>query len=207
MRVPTVVAAAVLAVGFGWVSGVMLYVEPGMGFLSPVDFFDAGKVAAGYASFAWSVSSVIYMLFLPAAWVISTSSSNLYVRWSGAAAGLLFFVVGAIDRVGVQLPGLLASDEVVVAAVAATLPVRFALLKSAVLALGVLAWGTTRPSFVGGVGNRAWRGLGWMMLLASIGFLFAFIPVPLAFFVWGIMLTLLSMRTFFASPTVETASQ
>ena len=207
MRVPTVVAAGVLAVGFGWVSGVMLYVEPGMGFSSPVDFFDAGKVVAGYASFVWSVSSVIYMLFLPAAWVISMSSSNLYVRWSGAASGLLFFVVGAIDRVGVQLPGLLASDEIVVAAVAATLPVRFALLKSAVLALGVLAWGTTRPSFAGGVGNRAWRGLGWMMLLASIGFLFIFIPVPPAFFVWGITLTLLSMRTPFASPTVETASQ
>lgn len=34
------------------------------------------------------------------------------------------------------------------------LPVRFALLKSGVVTLGVLAWGTTRASDAVGVGNR-----------------------------------------------------
>jgi hypothetical protein len=207
MRALTVVAAGMLAVGFGWVSYVLLFVEPGMGFTEPADFFDAEKAAAGYTSLVWSVGSVVYMLFLPAAWVISRSSDNLYVRWSGIAAGLLFLVVGTIDRVGGQLSAMLSTDEAVIAAVAAMLPVRFALLKSGVVTLGVLAWGTTRVSFAGGVGNRIWRGFGWLTLLASMGFLFLFIPVPLVFFVWGVTLTFLLLRNSRTSVSAHTATE
>jgi len=207
MKVSRVVAAGVLAVGFGWVSFVMLLVEPGMGFTEPADFFDAEKVTAGYTSFVWSVSSVVYMLFLPALWVISRSSDDLHVRWSGMASGLLFMAVGAIDRVGVQLPGLLSTDDAVVSAVAATLPVRFALLKSAVVMLGVLAWGTTRVSLAGGAGSWMWRGLGWLVLLSSIGFLFVFIPVPVVFFVWGATLSLMSLRRSIMSCATATAGE
>jgi hypothetical protein len=87
------------------------------------------------------------------------------------------------------------------------LPVRFALLKSGVVTLGVLAWGTTRVSFAGGVGNRIWRGFGWLTLLASMGFLFLFIPVPLVFFVWGVTLTFLLLRNSRTSVSAHTATE
>lgn len=75
-----------------------------------------------------------------------------------------------------------------VAAVAATLPVRFALLKSAVITLGVFTWGTTRLNPSSGAGDKVWRGFGWLTLLSSIAFLFVFVPVPIVFFVWGLTL-------------------
>lgn len=194
MRIPKTVAAGFLGVGFGWVSFVLLFVEPGMGFTEPADFFDAEKVAAGYSTVAWSVSSVVYLLFLPALWIVAKSVDRPVVEWSGLVSGLLFLVVGAIDRVGIQLPTLLPTGEAVVAAVAATLPVRFALLKSAVVTLGVFAWGTTRLSPSSGAGDKVWRGFGWLTLLLSIAFLFIFVPVPIVFFVWGLTLAVRMSR-------------
>lgn len=194
MRVSKAAAAGLLGAGFAWVSYVLLFIEPGMGFTDPADFFDPEKVAAGYTSLVWSVSSVVYMLFLPALWVIAKSSDAPLVRWSGITAGLLFLVVGAIDRVAIQLPTLLPTSDAVVSGVAAVLPVRFALLKSAVLTLGVSAWGTTRVGPSGGAGDKMWRGFGWLTLLLSIGFVLVFIPVPMVFFLWGTILTVRSLR-------------
>jgi hypothetical protein len=194
MRVWKAAAAGLLGAGFGWVSYVLLFVEPGMGFTETADFFDREKVAAGYTSLVWSVSSVVYMLFLPALWVLARSSDAPLVRWSGIAAGVLFLVVGAVDRVGIQLPTLLPTRDAVLSSVAAVLPVRFALLKSAVVTLGVFAWGTTREALSRGAGDKIWRGFGWLTLLLSVGFVFVFNPAPIAFFLWGTVLAVRSLR-------------
>jgi hypothetical protein len=110
---------------------------------------------------------------------------------------LLWLVVGSIDRVGIQLPDLVASDEALVAAVAATLPIRLATLKGAVVTLGLFAWRTTRTGAAAGAARRAWRGLGWVVLALSLGFVFAFVPVPVVFAVWGVIFAVQQAR---ASP-------
>lgn len=187
-------AAGFLGVGFGWVSYVMLFVEPGMGFATPADFFDAEKVAAGYASPVWVVSSIVYLLFPIALAVIARSSDDRILRWAALASGLLFLVVGAIDQIGVQLPTLVSTSEEVVGAVAAVLPVRFALLRCAIVTLGVLAWRTTRQDGSQRVSRRIWRGFGWVVLGSSVAFMFVFIPVPLVFLSWGAVLAVFGNR-------------
>ncbi len=75
-------------------------------------------------------------------------------------------------------------------AVAALLPVRFAVLKATVVVLGLFAWGTTRASAGHGLAVRSWRILGWVVLVVSVGFVFVFVPAPIAFFLWAAGLTL-----------------
>jgi hypothetical protein len=189
MKTTNVLAAGFLGIGFVWVSYVMLLVEPGMGFESPADFFDGEKVAAGYTSTVWLVSNFVYLAFPISLIAIALHAKDPLLQWSGLASALLWLIVGAIDRVAIQLPDLVVSDEALLAAIAATMPTRFALLKGAVLTLGLFAWRTTRAGAAGDRAAPIWRGLGWVVLALSIGFLFAFIPVPIAFAVWGLTLT------------------
>lgn len=191
----TAVAAGFLGLGFGWVTYVAVLVEPGMGFQTPGDFLDAEKVAAGYTSAVWLVSNWLYLLFPVAILLLARPSDDPWLRWSGLAAALLFLVVGSIDRVGIQLPDLLSSDETVVSAVGAMLPVRFALLKAAVLALGVFAWRTTRTPGAEGWSGRLWRGFGWLTLVAAVLFMAVFLPVPVLLFFWGTGLAVMELRT------------
>ena len=107
---------------------------------------------------------------------------------------MLFFLVGAIDRVGIQLPSLVTGELDLRASYVAMLPIRLALLKSTAFALGVFAWRTTRTDWGGGALDKAWRGLGYVMLLVGAGFVFAFIPAPLAILVWATALAVREVR-------------
>jgi hypothetical protein len=183
-------AAAFLAVGFAFVTWVALRVEPGMGFTSFVDFFDPGKVADGYASSVWRVENLLYLAFPFAFWLLAATSDDRMARWSGAMAGLFLLAVGAIDRVGIQMIGLVQDESLLRTSIAGLLPVRFGLLKCTVLAIGVFAWRTSQVGSGAGILVMAWKGLGWLLLLAGLLFLFAFVPAPLAISVWAIALTL-----------------
>lgn len=205
MKRTNVLAASFLGLGFAWVSYVMLLVEPGMGFEGPADFFDPQKVAVGYTTSVWLVSNFIYLAFPVAVMALVLRATDPLLQWSGIASALLWLTVGSIDRVGMQLPDLIASDEALVAAVAATLPIRFALLKGAVVTLGLFAWRTTRTGEAGGPAKRVWRGLGWVVLALSVGFMFVFIPVPIAFAVWGITLAAQHARAMPRGVVAETA--
>lgn len=190
MRKTNVFAASFLGVGFACVSYVMLFLEPSMGFKNPADYFDAQKVAAGYASTAWLVTSVLYLAFPIAVMAIAYSANDRHLQWFGVGAALLGLMLGAVDRAGSQLPALLPTHEAVLAAVAALLPIRFAILKATVVALGLFAWRTTRTGSAHGAGPRVWRGFGWVVLVASVGFMFVFIPVPVVFAIWGVGLAI-----------------
>jgi hypothetical protein len=75
------------------------------------------------------------------------------------------------------------------AAVAAILPIRFAVLKTTVVMVRLFAWGTTRASEGHCIGVRTWRALGWIVVAVSVLFLFVFTPAPIAFFMWAVGLT------------------
>ncbi len=189
MKSATVLAAADLAIGFGIISFIMLGIEPGMGFVSPADFFDPVKATVGYASMAWLVSTIVYLTF-PVALVVLARSTGRGVSELGLAAAALGLFLGCIDVVGIQLHSLLPTEERVRVAVGALLPIRFAVLKATVVVLGLFAWGTTRANAGPGLAGRSWRILGWVVLVVSVGFVFVFVPAPVAFFLWAAGLTL-----------------
>jgi hypothetical protein len=189
MRLANTLAAGCIALGFGVVSFIMLRIEPQMGFVTPADYFDPENVVAGYATTAWKVENLIYLLLPFALLVLARSADDTRARVSGVIAAVLFFLLGALDRVGIQLPALAPDGEAVRAALMAMLPVRAAVLKTAVVALGALAWTTTRAPGGKGMWTGAWRGLGWVILAGSGLFVFVFVPAPLLFFVWGLGLT------------------
>lgn len=184
-----ILSAAFLTIGFAFVSYVAIAVEPGMGMSTPVDFLDPEKVAAGYQSGVWRFENLLYLGFPVALWILALPCPERLQRWAGALAGLFFLVVGAIDRVGVQLPFLLADERSVEASVAAMLPIRFALMKCAVLTVCVFAWRTTRNGPGVGASSKLWRAYGYLMVFMGVAFVFVFIPAPLALFVWAAGLT------------------
>lgn len=194
-------AAAFLAIGFAFVTYVAVSVEPGMGFTSFADFFDPAKVAAGYDSAVWRLENLLYLAFPLAFWLLAAASDDRFELWSGAAAGLLFVVVGAIDRVGLQLGTLIQDQDALHASITGLLPVRFAVLKCTVLAIGVFAWRTTRGGRQAGPLGKAWSALGFLMLLVGLGFFFAFFPAPAAILVWAVALTVKEWNTRPASLT------
>lgn len=190
MKSAKALAAADLAVGFGIISFIMLGIEPGMGFTTPGDFLDPVKVTRGYASIPWLVSTVIYLTFPVALYVLARSIQRRSISELGLAAAALGLFLACLDAVGIQLRFLLPGEEQVRLAVTALLPIRFAVLKATVVMLGLFAWGTTRTGAGHGPGMRSWRILGWAVLLVSVAFVFVFVPVPVAFFLWAAGLTL-----------------
>ncbi len=207
MKSATVLAAADLAVGFGIISYIMLGIEPGMGFTTPGDYFDPVKTAAGYASLPWLVSTIVYLTFPVALYVLARSTGRRGVSQLGLAAAALGLLLGSVDLVGLQLHSLISGQEEVRLAVAALLPIRFAVLKATVVLLGLFAWGTTRAGAGHGLGMRSWRILGWAVLLVSVAFLFVFVPVPIAFFIWAAALTLKCALERGDTPGSERVSQ
>jgi len=190
-----VVAAGWLAVVFLWTSYVMLLVEPGMGFQTPADFLDPAKVAIGNASVYWLISNLLYLSVPVAVMTVVVSADDRLVQWSGLATSILWLVLGSMDRVGIQLPDLMVSDEAVLAAIAAMLPVRFAILKASAFSFGAFAWSVTRVDRRAGTGPRLWRALGWLILLSSVAFLFVFLPVPIAYALWAVAFTATGLRS------------
>jgi hypothetical protein len=151
------------------------------------------------------VSNFVYLGFPIAVMALALRATDPLLQWSGTGSALLWLTVGSIDRVAIQLPDLIASDEALVAAVAATLPTRFAILKGAVVTLGLFAWRTTRIGEAGDPAKRVWRGLGWVVLVLSVGFMFAFIPVPVVFAIWGVTLAAQHARALPRGAAAETA--
>lgn len=189
MRSSKVLAALYLAVGFAAVSYIMLAIEPGMGFASPADYFDAVTVAAGYATTTWLVENVIYLSIPLAILLLVRFESAEQLVWSGLAAAGAFLVLGAIDRVGIQLHSVLSDPAEVRGAVASLLPIRLAVLQVAVVTLGTFAWTTTRSGVAASPADRTWKGLGWLVLAGSLLFPFIFLPMPIFFFLWSVGLT------------------
>ncbi len=207
MRSATALAAGYLAFGFGVISFIMIGVEPGMGFVTPADYFDPVKVTAGYASLPWLVSTLLYLTFPVPLYVLARSSPQKHVSQFGLAAAAIGLLLASIDAVGIELSSILRSKEQVQPAVAALLPIRFAVLKATVVMLGLFAWGTTRSSGGHGIGGRSWRVLGWVVLAVSVAFLFVFLPAPIAFFIWAAALTLKCALERGDTPGSERVSQ
>lgn len=193
-------AAAFLALAFGFITYVAVAVEPGMGFTDvPADFLDPEKVMAGYTTAVWRVEGVLYLL-IPVALILVARGSRTPVTYgSGVLAALLFFLVAVTDRVGAQIPVLYADTEAQRAVLAALLPVRLVFLKCAVVGIGFFAFRTTREKWGSGAGGMLWNALGYIVLIFSIAFLYAFVPAPLAFVVWAAALTAKWVRSAPAS--------
>jgi hypothetical protein len=189
MNRSSVYAAGFLALGFGMISFIMLFVEPGMGFSGPADYFDPEKVAKGYTSLVWQIGDLFYLAILVATSLIAKPSTDPYLRWSALAAGVLFLLVSAIDRVAAGLPFLMSGPELARDGLIALLPIRFAVLKSAALSLGFFAWRTTKINARNGAWQKAWNAMGYLVLTLSIFFVYIFLPLPLVFFVWAAWLT------------------
>lgn len=168
------------------ISFMMLFIEPQMGFSGPTDYFNPEKVAQGYTSFIWLVGDLFYLTIFVATSLMSRRSEDLYLRWSALAAGILFLLVGAIDRVAAQLPFLMSGPELARKGLISLLPIRFAVLKVAALSLGFFAWTTTRTPRGKSTWLKTWRVLGYLVLILAILFIFIFIPLPIAFFIWSI---------------------
>ncbi len=177
------VAAAFLALGFATVSAIFILVEPGMGFAGFADYFDPAKVIDAAPSVAWMLGDLIYLGFGVALFVLAISAAEPARRSSALIAAALFFFIGCLGRILAVLPSMIADKADLEAAVLGLLPVRFAALRVTVFALGVYAWRTTVEPGAG----LLWRGLGLLVLVAAVVFLFRFIPVPLLFMVWALV--------------------
>jgi hypothetical protein len=182
--------AAYLAFGLGMVIYIMFVLEPAMGFTGVADYMDPDKIAANAGSTPWLLVDLFYLSLFVAILAIVRGSDDRALAWAGVAGGIAFFLVGAIDRVVEDLPGLIADEDTRRVALIAMLPVRLAVLKAAAMAMALFAWKTTR---IGGAGagalNRAWRGLGYLVLASGVAFVFVFVPAPVVFFVWAAALT------------------
>ncbi len=180
------VAKVFLALGFLFVAIVMLFVEPGMGFAGPADFFDPVKVLRGAATVVWAVEDVIYLGFGIALVYLALRSDDRWLRAAGIAAGVLLVLVANLSRVLALLPGYIDDPVRLDAAASGLLPVRFAALRTGVLALGLFAWRTTRGPADGGREAGLWRGFGYLVLVGAAAFNFVFFPVPLLFTIWAV---------------------
>ena len=195
MRKGKVVAAAFVALGFVFVSFVLLVVERRMGLTSVADFFDPAKVLVGLASPVWLIGDLIYLGFGLALAYLTTSSEDRILRATGLIAAAGFVFIGCLGQVAKMLPSLIADSGHVETALLGLLPVRLAALRTTVLALGIFAWRTTRDRETGQSGPVAWRALGYLVLAASVAFLFVFLPIPVLFAIWALWLTIREARS------------
>ncbi len=178
-------AAAFLATGFAIVSAILLFVEPGMGFSQFADYFDPAKVVPNLNSTPWLLGDLLYLGFGLVLTYLTLGSDDRVLRVSGAAAAVLFFLIGCIGRILAQLPIFISSADALDVAVLGVLGVRFAVLKTTVFALGVFAWRTTVPGSALERVSPIGRGLGYLVLAASAVFVFIFVPIPLLIMVWA----------------------
>ena len=196
MKKGRALGAFFLAIAFATVSTILLFVEPGMGFSEPGDYFDPKKfpVVAALDSLPWLIGDVLYLAMGVVLAYLASSSEDRYMRASGFMAAVLFVLVGCFGRVMSPLPDMVAdSDQLEVAVLGAT-TVRFAALRTMVFALGVFAWRTTTAKSAVGGTSRLGRILGYAVLAGSVVFLFAFIPMPLLFTLWAAWLTIRYLR-------------
>jgi hypothetical protein len=168
---------------------IMLVLEPAMGFTGVADYMDPDKIAANAGATPWLLVDLFYLSLFVAILAIARGSDDRALVWAGVAGAIAFFLVGAIDRVVEDLYGLVADEETRRMALTAMLPVRLAVLKTAAMAMALFAWRTTRIGEARGALDRAWRGLGYLVLATGILFVFVFVPAPVVFFVWAAALT------------------
>ena len=190
MKKGQVVGALFLAIGFATVSAIMLFVEPGMGFSEPSDYFDPAKVVRALDSIPWLIGDLIYFGMGVVLACLASSSEDRYKRATGFTAAVLIVLVGCFGRVLSPLPDIVTDSEQLEAAVLGAMTARFAALRTMVLALGVFAWRTTTAGSDVAEVSRLGRILGYFVLVASTVFLFVFIPVPLLFTLWAVWLTI-----------------
>lgn len=182
-------SAGFLALGFAIITFVAVAVEPRMGFETFADFFDPAKIVAGYATTVWRAEGYLYFAMPVALWLLTAQPEDGALHTWGVAAGILFLVVASLDHVLAQLPAFVVDVGSVEAAIGAAMPIRFAILRCMVLAVGVVAWRTTRAGWGSGALDKAWRAYGWVVLGASAAFMLTFLPAPLLFTVWAAGLT------------------
>jgi hypothetical protein len=107
--------------------------------------------------------------------------ADRYLLIAGTTAGILFVFIGILDRVLLDLPGWMGSRQEVTTSVLGFIPVRLAVLRTAVVAFGVFAWRVNAGTSFPGRWSKLWSGFGYLVLLASIVFVFVFIPNSLDF--------------------------
>ena len=190
----TSIAAAFLAIGFGFISLVLLVIEPRMGFATLADYFDPSKVFAAADSPAWILGDIVYIGFGVALAYLAVTSADAPLRAAGLMAAVGFFLVGCLGRVAGGITGFVAATNQEEAALLGLLSVRLAVLRTSVFSLGIVAWRTTVTEAGRGPGPVLWRGFGLLVLAASIAFVFVFLPVPLLFAVWAAWFTVRQLR-------------
>ena len=121
----------------------------------------------------WEVSTT-WGFVVAFAW-LALQSTDRHQRVAGLTAAALFLVIVGIGQALKQLPDFLTDPSRLEMAMMGMLAVRFALLKPLVVAVGYFAWRTTRDGGEG-IGDRAWRVFGWLVLAVSVAFLFVFVP-------------------------------
>jgi hypothetical protein len=84
----TSIAAAFLAIGFGFISLVLLVIEPRMGFATLADYFDPSKVFAAAASPAWILGDIVYIGFGVALAYLAVTSADAPLGAAGLVAAV-----------------------------------------------------------------------------------------------------------------------
>jgi hypothetical protein len=188
------VAGGFLVIGFGFISLVLLVIEPRMGFATVADYFDPSKVFAASAAAPWILGDIFYLGFGVALVYLAVTSVDEYLRAAGLVAAAGFFLVGCLDRVAASIPVFVGDTNQQEAALIGLLSVRLAVLRTSVFSLGIVAWRTTVTKAGRAQGSVLWRGLGLLVLAVSVAFVFVFLPVPVVFAVWAAWFTARQIR-------------
>lgn len=198
-RALDITAACVLAGGFLYACFVALAIEPGMGFRTPADYVNPTLILAGTRTIWWYVGELVYIAIGVACLYLGGRATDRYGKISGVLAGAGFVFIGLIDRALLDLQAYLPDAEQVTTSTLGFLPARLAALRLSALAFGVFAWRLSLETAQPGIWGTLWRGLGFLVLLAGIALVFAFVPTILLLLLWSIGLVLV----FAASETRE----
>jgi hypothetical protein len=193
-RASTIVAAGIIAAGFAYVCYVSLLIEPGMGYRTPADYVNPALFLAGTQTMVWYIGELIYIAIGVSCVYISAQFVDRYTWIAGALAGIGFVFIGILDRVFLDLPTWMASEEQVTASVLGFMPLRLATLRLAAVAFGVFAWRVSIATSMQIRWPKLWRGIGYLALLAAVAFVFVLIPMVFIFLVWSVGFFALLLR-------------
>ena len=185
-------ATIVLAAAWLGHTVILFFIEPGMGFRSPADYFDLSKVVPALDSLAWLSSNVLHVVtgFALLQFQLELRSARPEERQLAADIGLvaapLFVIVGVCGFVGASLGELLRGDASALStSLYALLVTRTCLLFGAITLLGmmILTFSARRDNAAGWL-----RLLGLAVGAACILFVVLPAPIPLLLLIWSLAL-------------------
>lgn len=138
----TVFASLILALGFAWVTYVLMVWEPQNGFAEIADYFDPDKLRPANQSFMWLSVDRLYLCMAVAILLMAVRLRDQSGRplalivATGSIASAMQALIGMIGIVTAALPGLIAEPGVVDATTLGLVATRFAVLFTLTFALG-----------------------------------------------------------------------